>query len=294
MADNMQLTDSSKQFLTADNQAVAMKDLGVTLVKLYEPIMPADTKINLMAETDKFLQILTNVETSTKKPMIESCSSESIRTAYRDFVKSKLSLIDGQCFLFRFGNSLTFLQGSKGKAQQAKASVDELDRISSIVVYKGEEISSHIENGVEIFDHIRDFSKRSNELENLVGVYTYAYFKDGTIKESKYKSIDDLIRDWCANKGRLEAKPCKENGWRGLNANHIHRASDMAIKTGEASIAEIVKKKYSNNDETRSYLDGIIADAGYNEAEQPKKETKIVDATVIVNNEEHNEEYMED
>ena len=283
MADNMQLTDSSKQYLTIDKQEVSMKDLGVNLVKLYEPIMPADSKVNLMAETDKFLQILTTVESATKKPMVESCTAESIRTAYRDFVKSKLSLIDGQCFLFRFANSLTFLQGSKGKAQQAKASVDELDRISSIVVYKGEEISSHIENGVEIFDHKRDFSKRSNELENIAGVYTYAYFKDGTIKESKYKSIDDLIRDWCANKGRLEAKPSKENGWKGLNTNHIHRASDMAIKTGEASIAEIVKKKYANNDETKNYLDNIIAEAGYNESEKIKQEPKVVDAQVVMN-----------
>lgn len=282
IGNEMQLTDNSKQFMTLDNQKVSMKDLGVNLVRLYEPVMPADSKINLMAETDKFLQIVTTVETTTHKPMIESCNAESIRTAYRDFVKSKLSLIDGQCFLFRFGANLTFLQGSKGKAQQAKASVDELDRISAIVVYNGEEISSHIENGVEIFDHKRDFDKKSNEIGDIKGVYTYAYFKDGTIKESKWKSLNDLIRDWCANKGKLEAKPSKENGWKGLSANHIHRASDMAIKTGEASIAEIVKKKYANNDETKGYLDNIIAEAGYNEPVEPaKKQAKVVDSKVV-------------
>lgn len=266
--DSKKMTVNAPRTLTTyDGKNFEIKEMIGNFINNYKTLIPAYATFKPELETHTFFTKLSEIKEG--KSLASQVTSESIEQSYIKLLKDGLSLYDGQTNLIKYGNELTCQPAAKGRVAQSKAVVEGLDYICAIVVYDGEQISSHFEKGLEVYDHVRNMSKRINSLDNIIGVYGYAYSSDGKLLESKWKSRLEIVKDWTSNNRYMPTQ--KINGLNKkihsndynyyvpyLSDNHINRTEAMFIKTMEASLATILKSKYPHNDFKSKYLENII------------------------------------
>lgn len=284
------MVNARKEMKTADNKVFTMQEMAVTLANTYKTLIPdyAQHTINYAGETHDFMQMLLGDRyiDNVNKPLITTVTWDSVENSFKEFIRSGVSLSSKQANLIPYGKELKFSISAKGNVYKATSMVKGLERIVATVVFKGEEISSHFERGVEFYDHKRNMKSRIDDLEYIEGVYGYAIDENGVIIESSWKSILTLLKDWISNNHNAfkDSKTKKkvypkdiESYLSFLSDNHINRPEAMAKKTMEASLAAILTAKYPHNEMQQKYLENIIVQS---ELAQPKLTTPIIEDKV--------------
>lgn len=127
----------------------------------------------------------------------DKCTRESIETAFRDAIESKLDLSNRkqQAYLIKYGTTLTFQPSYKGRKRVALENNPNLSDIRSQIIYEGDTfVDKILPNGKTIVvKHERPpFDKRSDK---IIGGYGIAIYKDGT-SEIFELTMAQILKSW--------------------------------------------------------------------------------------------------
>ena len=130
---------------------------------------------------------LQQVQTPQKTPALSVVGGNSVVNAVRQMVTMGLYPDRKQGYFIAYGKTMTFMPSYMGYQMILKRDVGVKD-VKAIVVYKGDEIKTHIVNGEERIvngSHIRaksPFEQGSTNLEDVVGAYAIATLRNGKEK----------------------------------------------------------------------------------------------------------------
>ena len=136
----------------------------------------------------------------------EKCSRESIESAFRLALKTKLDLGEkSQAYLITYGTKLTFQISYRGMKRLALEANPNLADIRSQIIYEGDTfIDKILPNGKTIVvKHERpSFEKRSDK---IVGGYGIAIYKDGS-SEIFEKTLAQILKAWSKSRNGGQAQ----------------------------------------------------------------------------------------
>lgn len=127
----------------------------------------------------------------------DKCTRESIETAFRDAIESKLDLSSrkAQAYLIKYGTTLAFQLSYRGRKRVALENNPNLADIRSQIIYEGDTfVDKILPNGKTIVvKHERPpFDKRSDK---IIGGYGIAIYKDGT-SEIFELTMAQILKSW--------------------------------------------------------------------------------------------------
>lgn len=127
----------------------------------------------------------------------ETCTRESIETAFRDALESRLDLSNrkAQAYLIKYGTTLTFQPSYKGRKRVALENNPNLLDIRSQIIYEGDTfVDKILPNGRTILvKHERpSFKDRSDK---IIGGYGIAIYKDGS-SEIFELNMAQILKSW--------------------------------------------------------------------------------------------------
>lgn len=130
---------------------------------------------------------LQQVQTPNKTPALSVVGGNSVVNAVRQMVTMGLYPDRKQGYFIAYGKTMTFMPSYMGYQMILKRDFGVQD-VKAIVVYKGDEIKTHIVNGEERIvngSHIRaksPFETGATKLEDVVGAYAIATLRNGKEK----------------------------------------------------------------------------------------------------------------
>lgn len=232
----------------------------------------------------------------------ESCTRESIETAFRDALESRLDLSNrkAQAYLIKYGTTLTFQPSYKGRKRVALENNPNLLDIRSQIIYEGDTfVDKILPNGRTILvKHERpSFKDRSDK---IIGGYGIAIYKDGT-SEIFELNMAQILKSWSKsrNGGQTQKDFPAQMTKRTLEA---YVASYLAGSTTDSFYMSDEDLGYSDNnsyaenttydiptsdteDDIQSHED--IIEINDDEPTQPTAEEKVEDGTHVVSYKEY-------
>ena len=160
--------------------------------------------------------ILQDVKDLNKKPVLESCTKESIAYALLNMVVQGLNPMKRQCSFIAYGNKLTLQREYQGSIAIAKRAG--LKSIVANPIFKGDEFRWQIdrETGTKsIINHEQSFENYGGE---VVGAYAIVEMQDGS-KNIEIMSMNQIKQSW--NQGATK----------GQSPAHKNFPDQMACKT---------------------------------------------------------------
>lgn len=225
--------------------------------------------------------VLKDVKDKNKKPVLDSCSKESITKVFLDMATMGLNMQKKQCYAIAYGSKLTLLvsyQGYKAMAHRYGAV-----RISSEVIYEGDIFEYVIEDAVKkVTKHIQKFENIGNK---IIGAYCVITMQDGTMRttimnrkqiENAWKKGEQYGRekaphvdfDDMMSKKTVTSRACREivNEYGDIDAANTMQTID------EATEEEVLKTHVEEE---------IVEDICSQDVEpiEIEAETEIIDAT---------------
>lgn len=188
---------------------------------------------------------------ANKKPVLESCSKNSIVRSLMSMVNSGLSMVNGQCYPIAYGGKLSIQPSVYGNTCNAKRYG--LKSISSMVIYEGDVFEYHIEDAEIVIDkHTQDFM--NIDTNKITGAYAVATMNDGT-KHIELMNISMIKRSWQQGYGYRE----------GGNGTHQKFADQMAMKTVKNRCLKYIIRTHGSE----------AVDNAYTEFEEAETEDRV-------------------
>ena len=195
-----------------------------------------------------------------KKPVLESCTKESIANTLLDMVVQGLSPVKKQCYFIAYGNKLQLSRSYQGSIVVAKRVG--LKDIVSNVIYEGDAFEYEInpETGRKrLLKHDQDFM--NIDLKKIKGAYALYELTDGT-KDMELMNINQIHKAWeqGAAKGNSGAhtnftdEMCKKTVY-GRACKSIINSSDDANLFNEDDDEKIIDAKPQVNIEEIGFTD---------------------------------------
>ena len=159
-------------------------------------------------------------ETTDKngKCILESCSQASIANSLMDMATLGLNASKKQGYFIAYGGKCQFQKSYFGNITLARR--NGLKTINAEIIYDGDTIKYHIENGMKVIDvHEQDFMNIDND--KILGAYAVAVMDDGR-KVVEVMNINQLKKAWNQRMGGL-----KEDA----SSTHMKFKDQMAKKT---------------------------------------------------------------
>lgn len=170
-----------------------------------------------------------------KRPVLESCTKESIANALLNMVVQGLNPVKKQCYFIAYGNQLSMSRSYQGTVAMAKRVG--LKSIVANVIYDKDQFAYEIdkETGLKrIVTHVQDFT--NIDIEAIKGAYAIVTMDDGT-KTVEVMNIIQIKRAWL------------QGAAKGNSGAHTGFTDEMAKKT---VIARACKGIINSSDD--SYL----------------------------------------
>lgn len=152
-----------------------------------------------------------------KKPVLESCTRESIANTLLDMVVQGLSPVKKQCYFIAYGNRLQLSRSYQGGIVVAKRVG--LKEIVANVIYEGDTFEYEInpENGRKrLLKHDQDFM--NIDLKKIKGAYAVYELTDGT-KDLELMNIVQIRKAW------------EQGASKGASGAHNNFTDEMCKKT---------------------------------------------------------------
>lgn len=151
--------------------------------------------------------VLQGMETKTGKPVLETCTVNSISNTLFNMVTQGLSVAKGQCaFIVRGGNQLTLMREYNGTTAMAKRDCG-LKHVNGQALYKGDIIDYEMDLKTAKMTLAEYKPKFENiKKENIIGAFAVAVFNDGTT-DFDIMTMEEIRQSWLqgAAKGNSDA-----------------------------------------------------------------------------------------
>lgn len=140
--------------------------------------------------------ILAETIDNAKKPVLESCTKESIANSLLDMVKMGLEPSKKQCYFVAFGGKLQLMTSYFGKLAIAKR-VAGLEEVKAFVIYEGDEFEMEF-NLDDLTMQLKTYKPNplNVNLEKITGAFAIPIFKDGTRGDLVYMSYQQIKNSW--------------------------------------------------------------------------------------------------
>lgn len=175
--------------------------------------------------------ILQSTVDRNNKPVLETCTKDSIANALLDMVVQGLSPQKKQGYFIAFGNQLTFMRSYFGTMAVTKRVTGAKD-IYAQVVYEGDEFEYEIDNGKKkIVKHIQKLGNVNSK--NIIGAYCTIDFGDGRTY-TEIMSMDEIRAAWNMSRakgGKVHIEFPQEMAKRTV----INRTCKMYLNTSDDS-----------------------------------------------------------
>jgi recombination protein RecT len=160
---------------------------------------------------------LQTVQDRSKRPVLESCTKDSICNALLEMTIKGLSVSKKQGYFIAYGNQLTFQPDYRGNLAIAKRDVGVLE-VNAQVIYEGDEYVTRIdERGVKQLE--RHITKLDNiNLGKIKGAYAVVVFNGGRTK------LEDMTLD-------MIKKAWEQGAAGGKSGAHLNFTDQMCKKT---------------------------------------------------------------
>ena len=226
------------QLVNQNQNQVALSKLSptnavmVNMAKDYCAIFPNVNQERAFSLALSFANKLSNVKTKTGKPVLETCTQESIQNTFFKVLNDDIDLSKSQGALIAYGNQLTLQMEYFGNVKLARENVPGLADIRGVVVYKGDSVKVAVKNAIKmVVEHTTTFENAKDE--NIIGAYASAIFvdKDGNeyIGATEIMNAQELNNAWKQS----------QNG----TSVHTKFGHEMARKTVESRCAKHLLNK---------------------------------------------------
>lgn len=223
-------------------------------------------------------------ETTDKdgKPVLQSCSQESIANSLMRMVRSGLSILNGQAYPIAYGGKLNIQPSVYGNTCNARRFG--LIKIPAIVIYEGDVFEYHIEDAEIVIDkHTQDFMNIDNN--KIIGAYAIAKMADGS-EHVELMNMAMIKQAWKQGFGY------KENG----NGTHQKFTDQMCIKTVKNRCLKFIIRTHGSEElnniyddfHTQEKVDIVAEDVAYevesNANTVPFDDAEVIEGEVVENN----------
>ena len=161
-----------------------------------------------------------------KKPVLSTCTRDSIANSLFDMVVQGLNPAKNQCYFIAYGNQLTCMRSYFGAMHVAKQVAPDIDEIIAQVVYEGDTLKYKIVRGKKI---ITDHEQALGNVDNskIVAAYCLILDKDGEIKACEIMTWEEILQSW----KQSQVKPVLEDGTLKAGTTHEKHPAQMALRT---------------------------------------------------------------
>jgi recombination protein RecT len=169
--------------------------------------------------------VLQNTKDRAQRPVLESCTKDSIANSLLSMAVQGLNPDKKQCYFVAYGNQLTLMRSYFGAVHVAKTVNEELEDIYADVVYKGDTFKYEKKKGRTIVtQHEQELGNiKKNE---IVAAYAVITYRDGR-EEAVIMTIDDIKQSW----KQSIVKPVLENGAVKEDSTHGKFPVEMCKRT---------------------------------------------------------------
>ena len=215
---------------------------------------------------------LTLKETTDKngKPLLETCSQISIANSLMDMATLGLSVQKKQGYFIAYGGKCQFQRSYFGNITIARRFG--LKDIHAEVIYKNDEFSYHIEDGVKVLDsHKQSIENIDNDA--IIGAYAVVIMQDGT-KTLEVMNMAQIKQSWQQGYGYKEGSGTHSKFTDQMaKKTVINRALKQIINThGDVFVQEADERT-----EDVDRMEQVEADVAYEIETGANKEEFVVD-----------------
>lgn len=161
-----------------------------------------------------------------RKPVLQTCSKESIANSLLDMVIQGLNPSKKQGYFIAFGNKLTWLRSYFGTIAVTKQVRSDIQDIIPEVVYEGDTFKYKIVRGK------KEITEHEQALENIDGkkikaAYCLVINYDGEVVKTEIMTIEEIKQAW----KQSQLHPVDEKGQIKAGTTHDKFTADMCKKT---------------------------------------------------------------
>lgn len=169
---------------------------------------------------------LQNTIDRDKKPVLATCTRNSIANALLDMVVQGLTPAKNQCYFIAYGSQLACQRSYFGTMAVAKRVSPDIDEIIAQVVYEGDTLKYKIIRGKKV---ITDHEQALGNVDNskIVAAYCMILDKDGEIKVCEIMTWEEILQSW----KQSQVKPVMEDGKLKAGTTHEKYPGEMAKRT---------------------------------------------------------------
>lgn len=160
---------------------------GLTYPKDYNPTNELTAAYLILKETVD----------SNHKPVLESCSRNSIAATLLEMATSGVSMQKKQCYPIAYKGKLKCQMSVYGNTCIARRYG--LKEINAMCIYEGDKFIYAIENGkIVVNTHLQDF--KNINTDKIIGAYATAVMQDGTVY-TEVMNLDMIKKAWSQGYG---------------------------------------------------------------------------------------------
>lgn len=181
--------------LAIDNKFIDGLSAQLTQKEQYGLAFPPNYSVS-NALNSAYLMLQETVDRN-KKPVLQSCSKQSIASSLIDMTVQGLNPVKKQCYFVAYGGKLRLMRSYQGTMAVAKRAGVTKTPIAQII-YEGDVFEYHIENGEYVIDrHEQDFMNIDNTKIN--GAYAVIETEEGPYIE--IMNIHQIEKAWSKGYG---------------------------------------------------------------------------------------------
>lgn len=229
---------------------------GLTFPKDYNPTNELTAAYLILKETVD----------SNHKPVLESCSKNSIASTLLEMVTNGVSMQKKQCYPIAYKGKLKCQMSVYGNTCVARRYG--LKEINAMCIYQGDKFNYAIENGkIVVKTHEQNFENINTD--KIIGAYATAVMQDGTVY-TEVMNLDMIKKAWSQGYGGDVHKKFTDQMCMKTVKN---RCLKYIIRTyGEATASEFIDK----SDDIES-ADIVADNVAYEIDEQANTEDFVVE-----------------
>ena len=194
--------------------------------------------------------ILQNTLDKDKKPVLTTCTMDSIANSLLDMVVQGLNPMKKQCYFIAYGKTLTCQRSYFGTMAVCKQVTGAKD-IYAQVVYKGDEFEYEIKGArKQIIKHVQKIE--NVDYDNIVAAYCVIEFDDERSAFVDIMTIAQIKKSWAKSKMNPDAKGSTHEEYKEEMAKKtvINRACKSYINSSDDN--SLVMKHFHRTEDVRS------------------------------------------
>lgn len=191
---------------------------------------------------------LVNTKDKNDKPVLETCTRESIYQALLDMAIQGLTPAKNQCYFIAYGNKLTLSRSYMGTIAVAKNLVPEIKDVKGYCLYDGDEFETEFDYKTGCFK-VTKFNPSFDNINDkkIKGAFAMIIGNDGVL-HTEIMNMTQIKNAW--DMGQMKGNSKAHNKFTDQMAIRtvINRACKLYINTSDDS-SMLFSESYYNSDE---------------------------------------------